>query len=63
MGLGLPSARAPPPPMEQRAQYRALAATGHFRWKAHESGEHLRDHELAEDRLVVSSGSTTSPQA
>jgi hypothetical protein len=46
---------------------RALAVTGQFRWDGvggeHEGGEHLRDHELVEDRLVVSAGPTASPQA
>jgi hypothetical protein len=48
------------------ADHDPLPVTGHFRWEAQgedESGEHLRDQELVGDRLVVSAGSTTSPQA
>jgi hypothetical protein len=48
------------------ADHDPLPVTGHFRWEAQgedESGEHLRDQELVGDRLVVSAGSTISPQA
>jgi hypothetical protein len=50
-----------------RPRIRPSPETGHFGWAAREekdeSGEHLRDQELAGERLVVSAGSTTSPQA